>query len=136
MGSKNRINLGIIIDMILHFHRNFYIRTGIYMSKRVQHKIKTKHKDAALYTEFENFQELMQATVFSVGYNKCDETKNFIAYIDERFILYSLKREKHHTSCNTIYALNQKTLKQHYKQENFKILKKEYENIIEEYIAN
>lgn len=136
MGSKNRINLGIIIDMILHFHRNFYVRTGIYMSKRVQHKIKTKHQDVALYTEFQNFQELMKATVFSVGYNKCDETKNFIAHIDGRFILYSLKREKHHTSCNTIYALNSKTLKQHYKQEDFKIFKKEYENKIEEYIAN
>ena len=136
MGSKNRIQLGKIIDIILHFHRNFYIKTNIYMSKRVQQKIKVKHTDIALYTDLENFQELMNNTIGSLGYKKCENTLNFISYTEEQFILYSLKREKHHTSCNTIYSLNSKTLKQHCKQNNFKILKKEYENIIEEYIAN
>lgn len=35
MGSKNRINLGSILEFILHFHRNFYTKTKIYMSKPV-----------------------------------------------------------------------------------------------------
>lgn len=136
MGSKNRINLGVILSIILHFHRNFYEKTNIYMSKRVQSKIKEKHSDVALFTEYINFQILMENTICSVPYKKCEETINFISYIDNRFILYSLKKEKHHTSCNTIYSLNKKTLKQHYKQEDCKILKKEYEEIVEDYIAN
>ena len=136
MGSKNRINLGVIISVILHFHRNFYIKINIYMSKRVQDKIKEKHPDVALFTEYEKFQILMDNTLCSITYKKCDLTINYVAYIEGNFILYSLKKEKHHTSCNTIYSLNKKTLKQHYKQDGFKILKQEYENLIEEYIAD
>ncbi len=78
----------------------------------------------------------MECTVASCGYDKCSNTINFIAHTEERFILYALKREKHHTSCNTIYTLNTKTLKHYYKQEDFKVLKKEYEKTIEEYLAN
>jgi len=115
MGSKNRINLGVIINFILHFHRNFYLNTNIYMSKRVQHKIKEKHFNASQYTEFKMFKLLMNSTIASCSYNKCENTINFIAHIENDFILYSLKKEKHHTSCNTIYTLNQKTLKNYYK---------------------
>jgi len=136
VGSKNRINLGVILNIILHFHRNFYIKTNIYMSKRVQNKIKEKHSDVSIFTEYEQFQLLMNNTICSVPYKKCSDTINFIALIDNKFILYSLKKEKHHSSCNTIYSLNEKTLKQHYKQRDFKILKSEYEKIIEDYIAN
>ncbi len=53
MGSKNRINLGLIADFILHFHRNFYNSTKIYMSKRVQLKIKEKHTDVKQYKNIE-----------------------------------------------------------------------------------
>jgi hypothetical protein len=44
---------------------------------------------------------------------------NFIAFVDSKFVLYALKREKHHTSCNTIYTLNAKTLKKVYRKEAF-----------------
>ena len=63
MGSKNRINLGYIMELVLHFHRNFYYSTKIYMSKRVQTKIKEKHRDVKSYTELykqENFTLLKQ----------------------------------------------------------------------------
>ena len=102
----------------------------------MQSKIKEKHPDVALFTEYEKFQLLMDNTICSIPYKKCDLTINYVAYIEEDFILYSLKKEKHHTSCNTIYSLNKKTLKQYYKQDNFKILKQEYKNLIEEYIAD
>lgn len=85
------------------------------MSKRVQHKIKEKHFNASQYTEFKMFKLLMNSTIASCSYNKCENTINFIAHIENDFILYSLKKEKHHTSCNTIYTLNQKTLKNYYK---------------------
>ena len=136
MGSKNRINLGLIADFILHFHRNFYNNTKIYMSKRVQFKIKEKHADIKQYTELHHFQELMQNTIAICPYDKCKDTMNFIAYVDNKFVLYAMKREKHHTSCNTIYALNTKTLKKLYRQEEFTVLKRAYVEIIEEVITD
>ncbi len=136
MGSKNRINLGLITDFILHSHRNFYNSTKIYMSKRVQLKIKEKHTDVKQYTELHVFQELMQNTVAFCPYDKCKDTMNFIAYVDNKFVLYAMKREKHHTSCNTIYTLNTKTLKKLYRQEEFTVLKKAYVKIIKEVITD
>ena len=136
MGSKNRINLGFILGFILHFHRNFYNGTKIYMSKRVNLKIKEKHPEVKQYTELQSFQMLMQHTIAYCNYDKCDDTVNFIAYVDGKFMLYALKREKNHTSCNTIYILNAKTLKKLYKQDSFKIIKQEYVEIVERVITN
>jgi hypothetical protein len=136
MGSKNRINLGYIMELVLHFHRNFYYSTKIYMSKRVQTKIKEKHRDVKTYTELHTFQLLMQHTIAFYPYNKCEDTMNFIVHIDNKFVLYALKREKHHTSCNTIYVLNAKTLKKLYRQDSFKIIKQEYNEIIERVITD
>jgi hypothetical protein len=136
MGSKNRIKLGVIINFLLHFHRNFYSKLDIFMSKRVAQKIKIKHSDVLKYTNMQNFVILMEHTIASVPYKKCIDTINFIAYIDNRYILFALKKEKHHASCHTIYALNKKTLKEQYKQEGFKIIKKEFEVIVEDYITN
>ena len=90
------------------------------MSKRVQLKIKAKHPEVKKYTELHAFQFLMQNTVAFCTYKKCEDTMNFVVYIDNTFVLYALKREKHHTSCNTIYILNAKTLKKLYRQDNKK----------------
>ena len=136
MGSKNRINLGLIIDFILHVQRNFYNSTKLYMSKRVQTKIKEKHPEVKRYTELQTFQLLMRHTVAFCPYGKCQDTMNFIVHIDNKFVLYALKREKHHTSCNTIYTLNEKTLKKLYRQEKFTVLRREYIEIIEEVITD
>ena len=136
MGSKNRINLGIIASFIIHFHRNFYKKNKIYMSKRVLLKIKEKHNDVAIYSENKSFQYLMNNTIASCDYSKCQDTINFISYVDNYFILYALKKENNHTSCTTIYRLKPRALKQHYKQESFKIIKKEYEEIIKDYLAS
>ena len=133
LGSKNRIFLGFIAALILHHHRNTFQKT-IYMSKRVQQKIKLKHTDMFVFTDQANFIRLMEATVAYCEYD--EETINFIAHIEEndKYILYSLKQEKFHTICNTIFSLRTDTLKHYYKQDNFKLLKSEYGKVIEEYI--
>lgn len=136
MGSKNRINLGHIMGFILHYHRNFYNSTKIYMSKRVQGKIKEKHAEVKQYTELHAFQQLMHNTIAFCPYDKCKDTMNFIAYVDNKFVLYAMKKEKHHTSCSTIYTLNAKTLKKLYRQEEFIVLKKVYVEMIEEVITD
>lgn len=134
MGSKSRLHLGFIIDLILHFHRNFFINTKIYMSKRIQEKIKIKHNDVYFLTSLKQFEHLMNSTIGSCKYNQIDNTINFIAYLEsqKRFILYSLKSEKHHCICNTIFALNKDTLKKYYSDESFILYKKSYKKLIEE----
>lgn len=77
-GSKNRINLGFVVGVILHFHRNFYKKHKIYMSKRVQMKIREKHSEVKKYTALETFQNLMQSTVACCRYDKCKDTINSI----------------------------------------------------------
>lgn len=119
--------------MILHHHRNTFQKT-IYMSKRVQQKIKLKHADMFVFADQMNFIRLMEATV---AYCEYDEyTINFIAHLEEsnKYVLYSLKQEKFHTICNTIFSLRADTLKHYYKQDDFKLLKSEYGKVIEEYI--
>ena len=106
------------------------------MSKRVQLKIKEKHPEVKQFTELQTFQTLMQNTIASTHYDNAEDTINFIAYVDNRFVLYALKREKNHIACQTIYILNAKTLKKLYKQDNFKIMKNEYSEKIESVITN
>lgn len=133
LGSKNRIFLGFVVALILHHHRNTFQKM-IYMSKRVQQKIKLKHPEMFIFTDQVNFVRLMES---SVGYCEYDEhTINFIAHIEEsdKYILYSLKQEKFHTVCNTIFALRADTLKHYYKQDDFRLLKSGYGKVIEEYI--
>ena len=137
MGTKNRIFLGLITSFLLHNHRNIFAKT-IYMSKRVQLKIKGKHPNSFLFTNKENFIILMDSTIGSCGYSDIKKTVNFIAYIESsnKYIIYSLKQEKYHTICNTIFSLRAETLAKYYRQDDFKLFKKNYKNLIEEYIKN
>jgi len=108
------------------------------MSKRVQAKIRLKHSQSFIYTNQENFVELMNSTVASCGYDDIKNTINFIAYIKDidKYFIYSLKQEKFHTTCNTIFSLRGETLGKYYKQNDFKLFKKEYKKKIEDYIKN
>lgn len=126
-----------MIDLILHFHRNVF-KKDIYMSKRIKNKIYDKHFNNFYFTEHNNFNILLNATIGSCSYDQCKKTINFIAHIksDDKYILYSLKNEKNHTICNTIFSLKQDTLKKYYKREDFRLFKNEYKNLIEEYIKN
>jgi hypothetical protein len=138
LGSKNNIFLGVIIDLILHHHRNFFTKKDIRMSKRVQDKIKDKHPNVFNYTNKENFSILLSHTIASTKYDSRDDTLNFIAYIkhENRFVLYALKKEKHHTICNTIFSLRPTTLKKYYERNDFKAFNNRIEIIIEEYIKS
>jgi len=134
-GTKNRIYLGLITAFLLHNHRNIFSKV-IYMSKRVQLKIKEKHLDSFKYTNRDDFLLLMNSTIGSCSYDSTNHTVNFIAYIEstDKYIIYSLKQEKYHTTCNTIFSLRADTLAKYYKQNDFKLFKKAYLGKIEAYI--
>ncbi len=133
MGSKNRIYLGLITAYILHHIRNKYTKV-IYMSKRVHSKIQVKHPEMFIFTSRDGFSILLENTIAVVDYEGVAEANNFIASVNDMYILYSLKEEKHHTSCSTIFKLKPKTLKKYYKDDTFKLLKKNHKEAIEEYI--
>lgn len=137
MGSKSRINLGFIVLYILHFHRNYFEKSKIYMSKRIYEKIKNKHTENLKFINKKGqFKFLMQSTIASCNYDNCNDTINFISYIEseKRFILYSLKREKNHTICTTIFSLNKSNLRKYYKRDDFRIYEIENKKSIEKYI--
>ena len=100
----------------------------------MQQKIKLKHADMFIFADQVNFIRLMEATVAYCEYD--EDTVNFIAHLEEsnKYVLYSLKQEKFHTVCNTIFSLRADTLKHYYKQDDFKLLKSRYGKVIEEYI--
>ena len=104
------------------------------MSKRVYGKLSLKHPDIIHYATKDNFIHILEATVAVVPYPKDTQAHNFIAHIDDNYILYALRQEKHHTSCSTMFKLNRATLKKYYTNDTFKVLKKKYEKEIREYI--
>ena len=133
MGSKNRIYLGMLTPLILHHIRNKYAKE-IFMSKRVHEKIKEKHPDMLCFTSKDGFSLLLTNTIAIVAYKKMVTADNFIVCIDDTYILYALKQEKHHTSCNTIFKLKPNTLRKYYNNTTFKILQKSYEDEMKRYM--
>jgi hypothetical protein len=134
VGSKNRIYLGMLTALILHHIRNKYAKE-IFMSKRVHEKIKAKHPDMLCFTSKDGFSLLLTNTIATVAYKKMVMADNFIACVDDNYILYALKQEKHHTSCSTIFKLKPSTLRKYYNDDTFKILQKSYENEMKRYIS-
>jgi len=101
-------------------------------------EIWNEKNDVLKYTENQLFVILLDNTVGSCGYNRGTRTINFVVHIEDedRYVLYSLKAERHHTVCSTIYALRKETLKYHYTKNDFKLFKKSYQERIERYITN
>ena len=135
LGSKNRIFLGIITSIILHHCRGYFTNDTIFMSKRVQSKIRSKHKDVLSFTESNPFLVLLENVVGVSPYEE-EESLNFIAHIEERYLLFSLKQEKHQVFCSTIYHLNNKTLKKYISHKEFKLFRSEYKEVFEKITAN
>lgn len=126
------------MNLILHHHRSYFNNDAIFMSKRIQKKIRSKHQDVFCFTEEIWFTKLLENTFASCPY--FDEegfaTYNFISHVEERYILFSLKQEKHHVFCTTIFSLNHKTLKKHLSDDGFKLLKGSYKEVVERIITN
>jgi len=135
VGSKNRIYLGVVVAIILHLLRNTFHR-HIYMSKRVESKIKSKHPESFVYTKKANFLQLLENTIAYLPYANSTDTYNFIAYMPDssEFILYALKSEKHHTNCITIFKLRKSTLKKYCNDDNIVFVRSYYRTTIEDYI--
>lgn len=106
------------------------------MSKRVHDKIKIKHNNIYNLTTAVQFNYLMESTIGSCRYSKSNDTLNFIAYLEDqnKFVLYSLKAEKHHCVCSTIFSLKKETLKKYYEDESFKLFNNKYKNKIENFL--
>jgi len=123
----------MLTALILHHIRNKYTKE-VFMSKRVHAKIKEKHPDMLPYTSKDGFTLLLANTIATVAYHKKPKSDNFIACIDESYILYALKQERHHTSCSTIFKLKASTLKKYYNDDTFKMLQKSYEDEMRRYM--
>ncbi len=102
MGSKNRIFLGIITFQILHHYRNTFNENRLLVSKKKAEKIKQEHPIQAKYIYEHKFQELLDNTISSCIYKENGIT-NFIACIDDTYLMYGISVNNYHNELSTVF---------------------------------
>ncbi len=102
MGSKNRIFLGIITSQILHHYRNTFNENKLVISKKKAEKIKQEHPVQAQYIYEYKFQKLLDCTISSCIYKENGIT-NFIAYIDDTYLMYGISANNYHNELSTVF---------------------------------
>ncbi len=111
MGSKNKILLGLITSIILHKIRNIFDSKELYITKRKYNLIQIKHPSEFLYIKENRFQSILDNTVAKCEYSKDKSVINFIAYIDNKYILFGISNNSFYTYLSTIFYPSNKQLK-------------------------
>ena len=88
MGSKNRILLAILTNLILHKIRNTFTTKELYITKAKFKKVEAKHKDESYYLYGNNFQTIINGTIGICSYKKETSIINFISIVDNNIYLY------------------------------------------------
>lgn len=110
MGTKNRILLGILNDIILHNFKNIIKQKELYITKFKVKKIKNKHPEIAHYILDNNFQTIIDNTIASCHYNK-DGIYNLLSIVNNRYILYSISVNNFYVEGGTIFYTSKRQLK-------------------------
>jgi hypothetical protein len=90
LGSKNRILLAILTNLILHKIRNTFTTKELYITKAKFKKVEAKHKDESYYLYDNNFQTIINGTIGICSYKKETSIINFISIVDNNIYLYSI----------------------------------------------
>lgn len=90
MGSKNRILLAILTNLILHKLRNIFHSKELYITKAKFKKIDIKHIDVSYYLYDNNFQIIINNTIGICSYKIETSMINFISMVDDNIFLYSI----------------------------------------------
>jgi len=110
LGSKNRIFLGIISNLMLHFLRNAFSQKALYITKFKLKKIRQKHPNEAKYLLDGNFQNIIKMTVALCDYEE-DNLHNFVAKVEERYIIYSISNRGFYNHIGTLFFTSKRQLK-------------------------
>lgn len=110
MGSKNRIFLGILTDVILHHFRSTILKKELYITKLKVKKIANKHPEIVHFIIQHNFQTIIDNTIATCDYNQ-DGIYNLLSFIDGRYILYSLSINNFYLEGGTLFYTSKRQLK-------------------------
>jgi hypothetical protein len=109
LGNKNRILLGVLTSILLHRFRNIFDDKDVYITKLKYTRIKNKHPEIIHFIEKNNFQILLDNTIASCDYEE-DGLYNFIALVDEKYILYSISINNFHNEVGTLFYIRKKQM--------------------------
>ena len=110
MGSKNRIFLGILSNIILHHFRNTLLKKELYITKLKVKKITNKHPEIVHFITQHNFQIIIDNTIAKCEYNK-EGIYNLLAKVDEKYILYSVSVNNFYLEGGTLFYTSKRQLK-------------------------
>ena len=132
MGSKNKKLLGFITAMMLHHVRNKFNSKELYITKRKVILIEEKHENEYLYIKNDLFQNILNSTVANCQYSKDNDVINFIAFWDDKYILFGIANNSYYTHLTTIFYPSQKQLKNC--QSTMKFFNEKFKKDFEDYI--
>jgi len=117
LGSKNRIYLGIIIDLISHFIRNEFDKRELYVTKTKYNKIKIDHLEEHKYLNKIYFQEIINNTVGYCLYQKDENIYNFVTLYKSNYYIFSISTNNHYLELGTFFRASPKRLKKCIKED-------------------
>jgi hypothetical protein len=134
MGSKNRIFLGFISSIILHFIRNKFHSKDLYITKTKYNKIKIDHPKEHTNLNNIDFQKFIDGTIGYCMYQKYENIYNFVSIVNNEYYIYSISINNHYLEMGTFFRASSKRLKKCIKEdieffdENYKISFEKYIN--------
>lgn len=133
MGSKNRIFLGIIIDLISHFIRNEFDKKELYVTKTKYNKIKNDHSEEHKYLNKIHFQVVINNTVGYCLYQKEENIYNFVTLYESNYYIFSISTNNHFLELGTFFRASPKRLKKCVK-EDIRFLSEAHRNDFQKYL--
>jgi len=110
LGTKNRIFLGILSDIILHNFKNIINQKELYITKFKVKKIRNKHPEIVAYILENNFQTIIDNTIASCYYGE-DGVYNLLSIVDNKYILYSISINNFYVETGTLFYTSKRQLK-------------------------
>jgi len=133
VGSKNRILLGILTDIILHHFRNTPLKKELYITKLKVKKITNKHPEIAHYITQHQFQTIIDNTIARCDYHQ-KGIYNLLAKIDDKYILYSVSINNFYLEGGTLFYTSKRQLKKC--SESITFFNKKYEEDFKKFIES
>jgi len=109
LGSKNKIFLGLISDIIFHFMRNVFSKKELHITKNKYNKIAEKHPEVKTILN-DNFQIIINNTFATCEYGE-DGLYNFISIMDDKYIIFAISSNNFHTEVATLFYAKKRLLR-------------------------
>jgi len=110
LGSKNRILLGILTDVILHHFRKTLLKKELYITKLKVKKIAHKHSEIIHFITEHDFQTVINNTIARCDYHQVG-MYNLLSIVDGRYILYSVSVNNFYMEIGTLFYTSKRQLK-------------------------